>query len=232
MTGPDWIGVLRAQPMSRPRAQRALRAWMDIRPIVAGLSEGDTVLSLTSGLVSALDWVGAMVERWPGGDATVWTFTPSAADVAVLAWWLETGRLRRLRLVMDESGARTRDGEWAERLARMGDVARVGETHAKLAALRHPDAAVLLEGSANLARNHRVEHARLSWSDASVSFVEHFTDDAWPHLLPVAEGLADRPAVRRGTHAITGVSRAEGRRLEQVRGNLAGGNETFGDWQP
>ncbi len=177
---------------------------------VAGSSVLDPALisrlhmtAVSASQFSALDVLFAVLRRVGPAKVDLWTYTPGKVEAECLGALVDARAITELRLVLDQSGMHTRGVELYRSIQeRFGhDCLRVTKAHAKLAAISTEDGwRILIDGSANLAKNLRFEQVNIRddpglWSVATELTTELFGLGAPPDL-DAFTGAAARASVR------------------------------------
>jgi hypothetical protein len=124
-------------------------------------------------------------------DVSLWTWCIADYEVQAITAFLNSSRIRSLRLVMDWAGAQRDMPLVAELQARFGvDCIRVTKTHAKLIKVSTDDGwRILVRGSMNLNANPRFEQFDVSDDPAVFGVVDAIEAELWERgkPLPVRE---------------------------------------------
>jgi hypothetical protein len=122
------------------------------------LVPGGRIFTLSKGAVSMADCVAWVLDEIGPADALLSTWTIAAEEISNLRQLLDTGRILRLRVLVDPSFVRRHPAYTAELRATFGaECLRLVCSHAKLAVLTNMDWAVTIQSSANLNRALRCE---------------------------------------------------------------------------
>lgn len=228
---PSHIAAIRA--VGGPaRVAYALRAWGAAVEVVGRLERGGSVFAVSASQFSALDVLVAVLRKIGPADLDMWTYTPGEAEVEALAGLVGEKAVRRLRLIIDQSGLHTRHEAHYRRIQeRFGrDAIRVTKAHAKLMALSTEDGwRVVIDGSANLAKNLRFEQVNIRDDAAVWSLVAGLTDDVFGAAAPLdlekVSGAAARAVVTR-VAAADGGKQSVARKSKIVWSSRAGGRQS------
>lgn len=176
-------------------AARALGAAADL---VSSLERGGWVFGISCGQFAAIDTLQAVLDRIGPARVDVWTYAPGRYEVERLGALLDEARITALRLVVDQSSLQLRERELFLRLRdRFGaDCLRVVKAHAKLMSFATADGwRVVIDGSANLAKNLRFEHINIRDDGGVHDLVTAATDDLFARMpAPPIEGVGYREA--------------------------------------
>ena len=186
-------GMLRARGSARYRAKRASRAAFCLESAsraLAGFQPGDAVFGVTKGQFSQIDLATAVLGITGPADVTAWTWCIADYEVEAMTAFIEDGRIRRFRLVMDWAGSQRDMPLVAEMQARFGaDCIRITKTHAKLVLVENAGWRVLVRGSMNLNANPRLEQFDVTEGAGPADVVAGIVDELWERAppLPVRE---------------------------------------------
>ena len=130
----------------------------------AAAVDGETeVFGFTSGDFSIIDVVRAVVKRMSGPSLVLSTWTAAGADMQHVYDWLASGGVSGARWIVDRS-FQNRQPELCQALRdKFGDAAiRVQRVHCKFVMVADAERRVLIQTSANLNRNMRIENVSVS----------------------------------------------------------------------
>lgn len=185
MTGKHVPGPARAHTRptrrTKPRIANTGRAELALQ----GLDKTNGVYVLTFGDFSLADVFGALLDRTGPADVTAATWTAAAADLEQQMQWLQDGRIKSLRFLVDQS-FRARQPAYAARLvALFGEGAiRTTRTHAKFATIRGGGYDFAIRTSMNLNANPRLESLEIDHDPALCDFLDGICDTIWNHEPP------------------------------------------------
>ena len=223
MVLPPHLGAIRAVA-GDARAKHAFRAWGEAQDTVGKLEAGSGVFCLTTGRVSMIDLLAAVLERTGPAALTLWIYTPGRAEIEALWRLWRLARISGVRFVVDHAGLHSHYRQtFFDLQERWGaGCLRVTQNHCKMATVVGGGWHVLLDGSVNLARNLRFENVRISDDRRLVDLVEGLADELWamggpPDLAAISKAEADATVTR-----ITGQRRA--RRERRAESNAAATN--------
>lgn len=190
--------------VARPvrKARHRLSKVANARDTIAGFGHGMDIVGLTHGQFSLLDLIQATLDITGPANVDVATWSAGLYDVDAARRFVEDGRIRRIRFVMD-SASEKRGQASAVNIADLfgADTIRTTRTHAKFALLANDTWHVVITSSMNLNLNPRIEqfemtddaerhHLFASWVDALFAELpaggERRSDD---RQLPTTPGI-------------------------------------------
>lgn len=135
----------------------------DVEGFAAAVDGSCEVFGFTSGTFSIIDVLAALVRRMDLPRLVVSTWTAAGADMAHVEEWIESGRVLSARWIVDRS-FQNRQPKLCDMLrGKFGDDAiRVQRVHCKFALLESADRSVVVQTSANLNKNMRIENVSVS----------------------------------------------------------------------
>lgn len=164
---------------------------------IGQLEPGCEVFGFTKGQFSLIHLLDAIVDQVGPSDVTICTWSAADGDVDHAKQWIEAGRVRSLRMVVDFS-FQTRKPDVCDALrARFGDDAlRVTVTHAKFVLVRAGDWRLVIRTSMNLTHNPRFENFEISDDPQMFDFMQSIVDEIWRDQA-LGQGFAQKPADNR-----------------------------------
>lgn len=142
---PEWAGVIRSG-----------------YALARGVVPGASAHGISDGSWSLIQAIRGLLDRTGPADLVVATWTAAHADIAEAEKFLEDGRVRSMRMIVDRSFQNRQPAYCEAARAAFGDAAiRVAATHAKFVLVLGGErdfADVLLLTSANLNKNPRLEN--------------------------------------------------------------------------
>jgi len=160
-------------------------------PLVAGRE----VFAVTNGQISLIDVIGHYLRESGPAELEISTFSAGVVEINHLARLAHEGAVTGVRWVMDRSFVLREPKEWRLLNAKFPAASiRLTVNHAKVATIRNERWAVLIDGSANLQENKRMEVIRVTPDRALVDFWVRVMDgifDSQP------EGQKPKAAARR-----------------------------------
>lgn len=124
---------------------------------------GVEVFGFTSGDFSIIDVVRAVVRRMSSPRLVLSTWTAAGADMGHIHDWLAEGRVSAARWIVDRSFQNRQPDLCNALRAKFGDNAiRVQRVHCKFVLIEDDAYRVLIQTSANLNRNMRIENVSVS----------------------------------------------------------------------
>lgn len=150
-----------------------------------GVEIGVEVFGFTSGEFSLIDVLSAVLRRKPGAGLVVSTWTAAGADMEHVNEFVGSGLVGSARWIVDRS-FQNRQPKLCDALrARFGDEAiRVQRVHCKFALIENDEGGVVIQTSANLNKNMRIENVSVSscpvFFDAYSGLVEQIFETQMP----------------------------------------------------
>jgi len=137
----------------------AIRSFSDTaRVAISGFGRGKRVIGITGGQFSLIDLLRATLEHTGPADVTLSAWTAGIRDAEEAAWLVSTGRIRKLRWLIDRSFATRQPKYCRQVIGRFGDEAFViSNNHAKFFTVENDDWHVCCRSSMNLNTNKRME---------------------------------------------------------------------------
>ena len=121
------------------------------------------VFGFSTGQFSLVDVLAAVVHRIGPSALTISTWTAAKAEMTHVYDWLDRGAIVSAQWIVDRSFMNRQPELCARLRSQFGDDAlRVHRTHCKFAILRNDDRGVLIQTSANLNKNMRIENVSVS----------------------------------------------------------------------
>jgi hypothetical protein len=129
----------------------------------AALDDGIEVIGFTSGSFSLIDIIDVLARRLNRPSVVLSTWTAAAAEMTHVHEFLETGVIGEARWIVDRSFQNRQPALCDSLRARFGDDAiRVQRVHCKFALLDDGERRVVVQTSANLNKNARIENVSVS----------------------------------------------------------------------
>ena len=160
------------------------------RAALADYEPGGAVFGLTKGQFSMIDIAQAVLEHTGPADVGLWTWAIADYEVQAVSAFMNDGRVRAFRLLMDYGGAKRDMPLVGELQAKFGvDCVRVSLTHAKIVTICNEKWRTVIRGSMNLNFNPRFEQFDVSDADSAFVVVETMMDEIWAKTpaLPVVK---------------------------------------------
>lgn len=188
-----------ARPVRRTRARLSKVA--SARDTIAGFDHATDIVGLTFGQFSLLDLIDATLEITGPADVTISTWSAGFYDVEAAERFRDSGRIRRIRFIMDSSAKRGQ--------ASVGDVCaifgaetvRATRSHAKFALIRNEAWDVLITTSMNLNLNPRCEQFEMTDDAVRADLFGAFADAVFDELAEGDTGDRQMP----GLHGMASV---------------------------
>lgn len=161
---------------TRPRVENTASAARALE----GLDHDHGVYVLTFGEFSLSDVLAALLDRTGPAQVTACTWTAAAADLEQQMRWLEDGRIRSLRFLVDQS-FRARQPAYAARLVELfgPGAVRTTRTHAKFATVRGGGWDFAVRTSMNRNSNPRLESLEVDHDPDLCGFLDGIVDEIW-----------------------------------------------------
>ena len=171
--------VHRRGQISRRRVRSAVRG-ESARQAIGELEPGCEIYGFTKGQFSLIHLLDAIVDQVGAADVVVCTWSAADGDVEFAKQWIEAGRVRSLRMVVDFSFQRRKPDVCELLRERFGDDAlRVTVTHAKFVLVRAGAWRLVIRTSMNLTHNPRFENFEISDDPAMYDFMAQIVDEVW-----------------------------------------------------
>jgi len=127
------------------------------------LDDGVEVIGFTSGSFSLIDIIDVLARRLNRPSVVLSTWTAAAAEMTHVHEFLETGVVAQARWIVDRSFQNRQPALCDSLRLRFGDDAiRVQRVHCKFALLDDGERRVVVQTSANLNKNARIENVNVS----------------------------------------------------------------------
>ena len=144
------------------------------RKALEGWGQGKRVIGITGGQFSLIDLLRATLEHTGPAEVTLSAWTTGIRDAEEAAWLVSTGKITKLRWLIDRSFATRQPGYCRQVLDRFGqDAFVVSNNHAKFFTVENSDWHVCCRSSMNLNSNRRMEQFDL---DDCESICRMFSD--------------------------------------------------------
>lgn len=172
------VAHLRPKRTARNRLSKVASA----RDTIAGFGHDMDVVGLTFGQFSLLDLIDAALEITGPADVAISTWSAGFYDVDAAERFRDSGRIRRIRFVMDSSAKRGQ--------ASVGDVGeifgldsvRATRSHAKFAIVSNDDWHIVITSSMNLNLNPRCEQFEMTDDEDRAGLFLDFVDAVFGEL--------------------------------------------------
>lgn len=182
--------------ISGRRVANALRA-ESAAAAIGLLAPGCEIFGFTKGQFSLIHLLDAIIEQVGDADVVVATWSAADGDVEHAKQWLEAGRVRSLRMLVDFSFERRKPDVCQIMRDRFGDDSiRVTVTHAKFVLVRAGAWRLVVRTSMNLTHNPRFENFEISDDPAMFEFLAAIVDEVWAVQSP-GEGFVQHPGANR-----------------------------------
>jgi len=170
------------------RGESAGKAIGEIKP-------GCEIFGFTKGQFSIIDVIRHCLGCTGPADVFIATWSVAAGDIKAAHKFLEDGRIRTIRFLIDYS-FQSRKPKFCQELRSVfgADVIRVTVTHAKYIMIRNENWNLVIRTSMNLNYNPRYENFEISDSFEFAEFQQRIIDEIW-NSQEAAEGFGNRPAV-------------------------------------
>ena len=176
----------RRKPIRSFAGESAFRAIGNIEP-------GCEIYGFTKGQFSLIDLIEHCLSCTGPADVFIATWSAADADIKRAHKFLQNGRIRSLRFLVDYSFQSRKPDFCQELIATFGyDVLRVTVTHAKYVLIRNDNWNLMIRTSMNLNYNPRFENYEISDDLEFAEFQQAIIDEIW-NCQDVAEGFEVRP---------------------------------------
>jgi hypothetical protein len=129
----------------------------------SAVDDGIEVIGFTSGTFSLIDVIDVVARRLNRPSVVLSTWTAAAAEMTHVDEFLETGVIADARWIVDRSFQNRQPALCGSLRARFGDEAiRVQRVHCKFALLEDAERGIVIQTSANLNKNARIENVSVS----------------------------------------------------------------------
>ena len=151
------------------------------------------IFGYTKGQFSCINVIEHCLKQTGPADVFIATWSASAGDIKAAHNFLQSGRIRTLKFLVDYS-FKSRKPEFCDELvATFGyDAIRVSVTHAKFIMVRNEKWDLVIRTSMNLNFNPRFENFEISDDKAFADFQQKIIDEIWSGQ-ELAEGFKVRP---------------------------------------
>lgn len=169
---------LRPKRKTRARLSKVASA----RDTIAGFGHDMDVIGLTFGQFSLLDLIEAALDITGPADVAISTWSAGFYDVEAAERFRDSGKIRRIRFVMDSSAKRGQAtvGDVGELFG--ADSVRATRSHAKFALITNDDWAITITSSMNLNLNPRCEQFEMTDDVDRTALFMGFVDALWDEL--------------------------------------------------
>ena len=160
---------------------------------IGPLAPGCEIYGFTKGQFSLIDLLEHCLKQTGPADVFIATWSAAAGDIERAHKFLQGGRIRSLRFLVDYS-FKSRKPEFCQELvSTFGyDAIRVTVTHAKYALIQNETWNLVIRTSMNLNFNPRFENFEISDDKAFADFQQVIISEIWSGQS-VAEGFECRP---------------------------------------
>lgn len=165
----------------------------DARSYIGHIEFGCEILGLTKGQFSLSDLIHCIAEDVGPCDLDISTWTAAGADAAGMVQLVESGKVRKMRWVVDDIFIKRQPG-LSRAIIKGGGQMRILKTHAKFAVFRGDDLMVALRTSMNLNANPRIEYFEITEGLELVNFFTEYVDSVFKLSEAGRVKMADIPA--------------------------------------
>jgi hypothetical protein len=163
---------------SAPRARKLIRSHVgEAATTLGALEPGCELFAVTNGQFSMIDVLEHVLDHAGDAEIDLATWTAADGDLRRAHAFLLSGRVRRIRMLVDPS-FKSRKPEFCETLVALfgQDAIRTVPLHGKFALVRG-DRQFAIRSSMNLTPNRRIETVEISEDAALVSFMRGLVDE-------------------------------------------------------
>lgn len=155
------------------------------------------MVCLTHGQFSVIDALEVMLAQTGPADVTISTWSAAGADLEHAQRFLDDGRVRKIRFLVDRSFA-TRQPVYCQTLRALygDDAIRTTRCHAKFATIRNEGWDLAVRTSMNLNANPRLELIEVSDDAALAGFLDEQVDGFFAEPAGEFNGALPPAAVR------------------------------------
>lgn len=152
-----------------------------------GCEPGVEVVGFTSGDFSIIDVIAACVRKLPGAGLVISTWTAAGADMQHVEDFMASGTVSGARWIVDRSFQNRQPALCDSLRARFGDDAiRVQRVHCKFVLLEADGGRAVIQTSANLNRNMRIENVSVSSCPVLFDAYSGLVEDIFATQVPGA----------------------------------------------
>lgn len=177
---------------------------------IGTLEPGCEIFGFTKGQFSLMDIIIAILEQTGPADVDISTWTAGDADIRHCYQFVESGKIRSTRWVVDRSFP-SRQPEYFDALCqRFGaESVRITRTHAKFCLIRNEEWDLALRSSMNLNMNPRFENFEISDDPALSGYFGEVVDEVYDSVR-----CGRKPSESEVHHAFEGLT-VQGESYEQ-----------------
>ena len=161
--------------------------------MIGEIEPGCEIFGFTKGQFSCIDVFLHCLEYTGPADVFIATWSAAAGDIGAAHKFLESGKIRSLRFLIDLS-FKSRKPEFLDEMVYLfgEDAIRVTVTHAKYAVITNESWNLVVRTSMNLNYNPRFENFEISDDKAFADFQLQIVDEIWSNQ-EAGKGLRERP---------------------------------------
>jgi hypothetical protein len=165
------------------KARLRLSKVANARDTIAGFGPGMDVVGLTHGQFSLLDLLQATLDITGPADVDIATWSAGLYDVDAARRFVEDGRIRRIRFVMDAGRKNPHQPDTVQIGDLFGhDTIRTCRTHAKFVLISNDEWHVVITSSMNLNLNPRVEQFEMTDDADRHGFFTAWVDEIFDEI--------------------------------------------------
>lgn len=185
-------------PAQHRSMARRRKVWAErlgsARQTLSDIDHGCEIVVLTHGQFSIIHALEVLLDQTGPADLAITTWSAANADLNYAKRFLDSGAIRSLRMVVDNSFVQ-RKPEWCAEAIRLfgDDCMRSTRSHAKFVTLRNDDWNLAIRTSMNLNENERLELLEISDDPALADFLDGQVDQIFETVAP-GDMLAAIPA--------------------------------------
>ncbi len=155
---------------------------IDVMDIVGDLKKGMRRFGFTAGQFSMSDLIQHILNQTGPANLYISTWAASSEGLKKTFEFLNNGKLRNIRFMIDSGAKQYRDNQFGALLDKFGDCIRTTRIHAKFFVIRNEKWDIVVRTSANLNRNLRLENFEIDENKDFADFFQRFFDEAFSQI--------------------------------------------------
>lgn len=161
---------------------------LSINELLNDIQKDHTYFFMSCGQFSLDDLIRHVAGKIGVCEGLIVSWVASSSSLKKMLQLLDTGLFDSVRLILDRTVPATRPHIFKMLVESIGaEFIRIINIHSKLAILRNNDYSVVIETSANLNRNFRVENFRISENSGLADFLNGFFDEVFQTISAPSE---------------------------------------------
>lgn len=164
---------------------------------IGKMEHGCEIFGFTKGQFSLIHLLDAVIEQVGPSDVVIATWSAADGDVEHAKQWIDAGRVKSLKMLVDFSFQSRKPDVCDALRARFGDDSlRVTVTHAKFVLVKSSKWNIVIRTSMNLTHNPRFENFEISDDPQMYAFMQSIIDETWSDQS-ISQGFTQKPADNR-----------------------------------